>query len=206
MMTPTHMLVAAGVTTRKRMGPGLVALAFFAGFFPDLPMLVMVIWARWTGFTGNMWRAPDGLYWSVPWQTAISATHSFPIWAAVFAVGLYLYFRDRGSKWALALMVLGAGAFVHAVFDFPVHTTDAHAHFWPFSDWRFISGVSYYEPQHYGNIVSKVEIVIGAAMTVLIFRRFRSWWVRGFSLFLCLPYVLELIPREWLFRAHQFLF
>lgn len=206
MMTPTHMLVAAGVTTRRDFKRWQIALAYFAGFFPDAAVFAMVVWARATGFDGNLWRQPDGLYWVDPWQIMTTITNSFPLWLLVLGLGYWLWRRGNHRDWAIALMVLGGGCLLHAALDFPVHTSDAHVHFWPFSDWRFISGVSYYQPQHYGSIVSKIEIVIGAAMVVLIFRRFKGLWVRGFTLLLCLPYLLELIPREWTFRVFQFLF
>lgn len=49
---------------------------------------------------------------------------------------------------------------VHCLIDLPVHHDDAHRHFFPFSEYRFFSPVSYWDPQHFGNYVLTVEIVL----------------------------------------------
>ncbi len=47
--------------------------------------------------------------------------------------------------------------------DLPVHHDDGHRHFFPLSDWRFASPVSYWDPEHYGRIVGTAEAVFVVA-------------------------------------------
>ena len=68
---------------------------------------------------------------------------------------------------------------MHSLLDLPVHNDDAHRHFFPFSDYRFISPFSYWDVNHYGAIVAFVEMSLVLASTVYLFSAFRSYWVRG---------------------------
>lgn len=217
MMTMTHMLVAAAATTRSNSTKTQVGLAWLAGCFADLSVVAMVIYARLTGFEGNMWRKPAGLYWVEPWQFFSAVTNSIPLYAAILLLGYVLYRRAQlgiaqgepasgGTKWAQALMIFGGGALLHVLFDFPVHTDDAHVHFWPFTEWRFNSGVSYYQPSNYGNVVGWIQLFIGLFCLGVLIRRFKTWPVIAFAVFLVLPHLLQLIPREWRFAFFQFFF
>ena len=40
---------------------------------------------------------------------------------------------------------------------------DAHRHFYPLSDYRFISLVSYWDPRHYGTVAMPAELLTVAA-------------------------------------------
>ncbi len=83
------------------------------------------------------------------------AAHSFPL------LGLaWLAARYAGRPTAAAFL---ASMFLHACFDFPLHHDDAHHHFFPFSDWRFLSPVSYWDPAWHGQIVASLELVLVAA-------------------------------------------
>lgn len=216
MMTMTHMLVAAAATTRAKSSKTQIGLAWLAGTFPDLSVVAMVIYARFVGFEGNMWRQPDGLYWVEPWQFFSAVTNSIPLYAVILLAGYLLYRRVQlkiaqgepstaAVKVSQALMIFGGGALLHVLFDFPVHTDDAHVHFWPLTDWRFYSNVSYYQPSNYGDIVGWVQLVLAVAMLVILMRRFKTWPVIAFSIFLVLPHLLQIIPREWMFAMFQFM-
>ena len=89
-----------------------------------------------------------------------------------------------------------------ATVDFLVHREDAHAHFWPLTKWKFISPVSYWDANHYGNIVGLIEIGIAAAMIAVLWRRFKSNWVRlGLGLaiisYVALPMCLLAMPHHY---------
>lgn len=193
MMTTSHMLMAAGATTRPGMRGWLITLGWLGGFVPDSSMFAMVAAARMNLTpTSNLWRRPDGLYWVDPWATLSDLLHSIPIWGAVLLLGLLLW-RLAGGKWAtagLACIVFGAGALLHSIADLLTHTNDAHAHFLPFSDWRFSSPVSYYQRAHYGEIFRIFEMTLDAALAIYLVVRFKQWSVRILAVLLAVPALL----------------
>ena len=193
MVTTTHMLMAAFATTRPRMRAWMVFLGWFGGFFPDMPMFLMVGASRMMDGPVNLWREPDGLYWTDPWKTITDLGHSLPIWTALCLLGWLMWQRgrDKISVAGQALLVFSAGALIHSIVDFFVHTDDAHAQLLPFTDWRFHSPVSYYQPQHFGREVTFIELGFCVFATWWMFRHFRSWTVRGLSVLMIVPALLH---------------
>ena len=88
-----------------------------------------------------------------------------------------------------ALAIFAIAALLHIAGDLPVHADDAHRHFWPLSDWRFHSPVSYWNPDQGGAWFSFTEAAIGIGAAVLLFRRFRSVWVRAMTMLAITAYV-----------------
>ncbi|NIR16188.1 MAG: hypothetical protein GWN86_20595 [Desulfobacterales bacterium] len=70
-------------------------------------------------------------------------------------------------------------ALVSAIQDVFVHHDDAHAHFFPFSDYRFESPVSYWDPTHYGWYASTAEVILVLAASVWTYRRLETRWGKG---------------------------
>jgi hypothetical protein len=168
MMTPTHVLIGSGLLS-KRASPAVNWAAGLGGLMPDLPMYFLFAWDRFVAGIPErlIWQER---YWTDTWQLPVGLTHSFPVFAVVLGLGLY---------WRNAVVSAFAGAtLLHAGVDFVVHHDDAHMQFLPLSRWKYESPFSYYDPQYYGNIVSKVELLIAVAMIVLLWRRFPSLWVR----------------------------
>jgi hypothetical protein len=168
MMTPTHVLIGSGLLSRRN-STAVNWAAALGGLMPDVPMFVLFAWDRFVmGLPeGAIW---DGRYDTDAWQIPAGLSHSFPLYAAILAVGLF---------WRQAVVIAySAASLLHAGVDFLVHHEDAHMQFLPFSRWKFISPVSYYDPQHYGNIASKIELAIAISMIVPLWRRFPSLWVR----------------------------
>ncbi len=63
----------------------------------------------------------------------------------------------------------------HTVVDFLTHVDDLRLLFWPLSDWRWASPVSYYNPRYYGRefmLVSHASMLV--IMAVLLRRRLRE--------------------------------
>ena len=193
MVTTTHMLMAAFATTRPRMKGWMVFLGWFGGFFPDFPMFLMVGMSRMMVGPVNLWRQPDGLYWTDPWRTMTGLSHSLPIWTALALCG-WLVMRRATGRLALAgqaVLVFSAGALLHAVCDFFVHTDDAHAQLLPFSDWRFHSPVSYYQAAHFGREFSVLELGFCLIAGWIVFRAFSSWTVRTLVIVMVVPVLLH---------------
>lgn len=111
------------------------------------------------------------LYFSETWQTAVTVGNAAPLYALISAVGAL----SRQAATAL----FGVSALIHIALDFPLHAGDAHAHFWPITDWRFESPLSYWNPAYHGDLVHLVEAGLSLVLTLVLWRRFRSWPVRG---------------------------
>ena len=92
-----------------------------------------------------------------------------------------------GALPALALFALAA--LLHLACDLPVHADDAHRHFWPLTDWRFHSPVSYWNPAQGGDWFVFVEAALGIVAAVVLFRRFRALWVRALTVLAITAYV-----------------
>jgi hypothetical protein len=68
---------------------------------------------------------------------------------------------------------------LHSLGDLPVHNDDAHRHFFPFSNYRFISPISYWDRKHYGSIVSLVEMLLVLLSTYRVFGLVNSYAGKG---------------------------
>ncbi|SFZ81392.1 hypothetical protein SAMN02983003_0474 [Devosia enhydra] len=192
MITPTHMLVAGVLVARPADRPWQQAAAWFGGFFPDMSVFLMVILVRLRVVEApNLWRAPDGLYWQEPWQAISAISNSIPMWAALTVAGAFAARRLAGRWQPLAhgLMLFALGALLHVLLDLPVHADDAHIHFWPFSDWRFHSPISYYQRAFHGELVGMIEAGLAVGLAALIIWRFRAWPVRLLAVALLVPHV-----------------
>ena len=51
---------------------------------------------------------------------------------------------------------------------------DAHRHFYPLSDYRFISLVSYWDPRHYGTVAMPAELLTVLLLSVVVWKIVRS--------------------------------
>ena len=167
MQTPTHVLIAAAAFAR----PGIArinAAALAGGFLPDA--FLFAVWgaSKIAGVPENdLWTS---VYWSDGVQLGQAISNSFPLFALVLAGALLL--RSRTGA------VFAGAALIHLVCDFLLHANDAHQHFWPFSQWRFESPISYWDPAHFGAIVAVIEAALALALIVVLVRRFRRRWIR----------------------------
>ncbi len=194
MLTTTHVLIATAILTRTKFTRRQNLLVAFGGFFPDLSVFLMVLISRLPGFqVNNLWREPDGLYWQEPWQLISALSNSIPLYFVALMALLFLMRRDerRRSVW-LPLALFSAACLLHVLADFPVHADDAHVHFWPLSDGRFHSPVSYWQSQYYGDWVSAIETIVGIGLAAIMCRRFSSRLARAGIVALALPYLVAL--------------
>lgn len=195
MLTNTHILVGTALFARKKFSRWQNLAVVFGGLLPDLSVFVMVLVSRLPGFQGdNLWRRPDGLYWQEPWQALSMISNSAPLYAAMLILGFVLAKQNSGrwqSFW-VGFSLLGAACLAHVLLDFPVHADDAHIHFWPLTEARFHSPISYWDPRYFGHIVGALEAVAGLFIALILWRRFPTLWPRIGTVFLALPFVLSL--------------
>jgi|GEM_PF-320399 len=197
MLTTSHTLMAAVATTRPGMRPWLITTGWLGGFFPDVSMFFMVGAGR-VGMAGpNLWRAPDGAYWIDPWLSLSDYSHSIPIWTVILLAGLLMWKRGAGALAAtgLGILVFSGGALIHSIADFFTHAYDAHAHFKPLTDWRFVDGISYYRTGWFRTF----ETILGIAMAAWLFWRFRQWPVRILAVLMAAPPLLMQFVARMIF-------
>ena len=183
MNSPTHSLIALALLSKKNQSRRNWAV-FFGSIIPDA---VIYLWAPYQAFIrqrewSEIWNT---LYFEAPMQNFIAYVNSVPIYAALGITG-YLY---KDKPWGLLCLVFSLAALLHIAFDLPVHNHDAYRHFWPISDWRFYSPLSYYETAHHARWVSLVEAGIAAICIVILWRRFAKRWVKTILAGLGLLYV-----------------
>lgn len=164
MNTPAHVVVclaALGGGARRRHAGAIAAGALV----PDLPMFVFYLWQRlWVGLSEMaIWREA---YFRDAWQDFFDLFNSIPI-AAVLALAARAARRE-------GVALFFASMLVHQLVDLPLHVEDAHRHFFPFTDWRFASPVSYWDPAHYGALGSGLELVAVLVACAVLWQRTRA--------------------------------
>ena len=166
MQSPTHTLLALALLSKK--GDKKRNWAVFLGSI--IPDAAIYIWAPYQRFVNGeswqkIWRE---LYFQEPMQNLIAYFNSIPIYGALAVIGYVM----RAKTWGKVLLFFALAALTHMATDLPVHNHDAYRHFWPLSDWRFISPFSYYERDHHAGVVSLIEAAIAVISMVVLWRRF----------------------------------
>ena len=161
--------------------------AILGGVLPDVSLYVLA------GVSIFILSIPaeqvfNELYFSEMWQLVFSIDNSFILWAIGFAI--VLKFKHR------FLIALTSAALLHLLLDFTLHNDDARVHFWPSSDWRFISPLSYWDSRHHAIWVAPLEGLACAVATVYLLSGKLSLLIKaGFVLLL----VAEIyVIRSWI--------
>lgn len=171
-MTQTHLLLAAAILAhpgRKRRN----LAALLGALIPDLSIYALFALATFAGIPqATLWSET---YWSEPWQTLSKISNSAPLYATFMVFAFFLATPDDGrSRWQSLPVIFSLAALIHLLTDFTVHNEDAHIHFWPLSEWRFYSPLSYWDRDHYGTFVSLFEWALGLTLATVLFSRFKN--------------------------------
>ncbi|MEM9724106.1 MAG: metal-dependent hydrolase [Pseudomonadota bacterium] len=168
MNTPTHLLVAAAALGRPN-ARAVTTAALVGAMAPDFSLYFLTAWERFV-LGVDFQTIFDERYFSDTWQSIFAVDNSIPVYALILGVGLLL---RREWLWAFA-----AGALLHIALDLPLHHDDGRPHFWPFSDWVYVSPVSYWDSARYGNIVAPIEMAGALGLCALLWRRFSGLGAR----------------------------
>jgi hypothetical protein len=157
--TPAHLILSAVVLGRDRHRSHWRAIIAGA-LLPDLPMFGFYLYERlYIGQTESIiWST---LYFDSSWQNFFDLFNSLPLIAAGLAFAVY---RQSGPALAFFLSMT-----LHVAADLPLHGEDAHAHFFPITNWHFVSPVSYWDPAHFGVLFGGLEflgVLIGSAILI----------------------------------------
>jgi len=160
---------------------------FFGSLIPDI---AIYLWAPYQSIvngvsSSEMW---DKLYFEPPMQNLIAWFNSVPIYAALAIIG----FAARSKMWGKLLLFFALAALIHMATDLPVHAEDAYRHFWPITDWRFYSPLSYWDDDHHAGWVSRVEVVLALGCIAVLWYRFPRRFVKIVLGLLTLFYILVL--------------
>lgn len=129
------------------------------------------------------------MYFSPFWQQQAALTNSIPVYVLMALLGfLGLRYYHHLEIAARALLLLSLAALAHCVADLPLHVDDGHPHFWPFSDWVFVSPVSYWDSNHYAQYWHPIEMIMALICAAVLWRRFAAWSVRFAIVVLALSY------------------
>lgn len=168
MNTPAHLIFGLAAFAK----PDAQRVTFAAGMGALLPDLSLYLLAGTSLFVlGIPAETVFGeLYFSESWQLIFRIDNSFILWG--FGLGAALWWR---SDWGTALT---GAALLHLSLDFPLHHDDGRAHFWPLTDWIFQSPFSYWDRDHYADVIGPIEMVASAILCAVLWRRFRTLWSR----------------------------
>jgi hypothetical protein len=171
MNTPAHAVINLLLLSSKRghkPSHRRSAAIVFGALLPDLAIMVFYAWQLILGRSeSQIWTVE---YYRPFWQACIDSFNSIPL----ILLAMLLCWRAR----RYLLLALFSSMLLHVLGDLPLHHDDAHRHFWPFSDWRFASPVSYWDPAHYGRWASLLEFIAVFAAAAFMFRRhavLRPW-------------------------------
>ena len=159
----------------------IFAAVLIGAILPDLPIMLFYAWESLVinSAESEIWSE---LYFLSGWQNFFDTFNSLPLIAVLLALGIY--FKKQ------LISVLALSMALHVLLDLPFHHDDAHRHFFPFSDWRFFSPVSYWDPKYHGDIMHIVQIVIVIIGLVVLWLRHPGRLEKATLAFLGVGYLL----------------
>lgn len=182
MNTPSHAILNLFCLSKQSFPQANLPI-FIGAILPDIPIFVFYGWAKLIA------RLPEKQIWSETyyepfWQNIVAIFHSIPL----ALIGCLIAYK---IEWKLG-QILCLSLVLHSLLDLPVHNDDAHRHFFPFSNYRFISPISYWDPKHYGSIVSQIEIFLVLLATLPVFNLVQSWIGKGLLVAINIVYLFFL--------------
>ncbi len=165
MKTPSHAIINLAILAKPHLPQANLIIAL-GGILPDIPIFLFYFWAKYIA------RLPEATIWSKAYyepfvQNIVALFHSIPLAGIGWLIAYYLGWQS--------VQILFISTILHFLGDLPVHNDDAHRHFFPFSNYRFISPISYWDRKHYGSIVSLVEMLLVLLSTYRVFGLVNSY-------------------------------
>lgn len=189
MQTPGHIIINLGILGHRHR-PKWTLPIIIGAILPDVAIFWFYLWSRF--IQGHSERAIwDTLYFSPDWQNIFALFNSIPL--AFFGLCLALYYKRN------EIAILCTSILLHCLEDLPLHSDDGHRHFWPFSEFRFESHVSYWDPQHHGAWGAGLETTMVLVASYFLFRRARSRWEKGISILNVVIYVALYSAYLWFY-------
>ena len=160
MITTSHAILNAALLGRKEK-PTYHLAVILGSILPDLPMFIY--FAFYLLHHSKIHVTPAYINEYHYRQLWVDWGHSIPL-ALAGALLCYLFKFLPGLYFSL-------GMFLHSLEDLPVHSEYAHRHFLPFSNYRYFSPLSYWNPNYHANIVAPLEWLAVVISIAVLWRR-----------------------------------
>ena len=186
MNTPSHLVINLALLSQT-LAPNTLWAISVGAILPDVPIFIFYAVAK------GIYQLPEKQIWTEAYyqsmvQFWVALGHSFPL--AIVGLVVSLYWRS-GLGITFFASIIG-----HFLLDIPVHNDDAHRHFFPVSDFRFISPLSYWDVRHHARWVAAGEFLSVLALTPLVWQRSDNLYLRGGLVLLNAGYLL-IYPGFW---------
>ena len=175
MNTPTHAIVNLVILGKGESDKFNLAI-IIGSLLPDLPMFWFYFWVKFVEKlpSSQIWKEA---YFEPFWQNIFDIPNSIILCLIGVAISHWL----QKPFWKIMFISM----IIHCIFDFFVHNDDAHRHFLPLTNYRFISPFSYWDPRHHGKLVALGELILLIGSSLYLYPNYSSWWIKisllGFS-------------------------
>jgi membrane-bound metal-dependent hydrolase YbcI (DUF457 family) len=183
MQTYSHLLITAVFNEKlNEKGVAVASKALLLGSVtPDIPLILITIgFIAYTQFInpadaggGLFMDRYDQLYFTNPYWIASHNLFHAPLLILLYG-GIGFWRMKNGDRWGKMLFWFAIGCGLHSTLDIFTHVHDGPVLFFPF-DWRyrFSSPVSYWDPEHGGNIFAPLEHLLDVGILIYLFVKWR---------------------------------
>ena len=157
---------------------------------PDLPLTFTTIGCIIYDYLNGTLGGPESTvrilfrdwFFNNPWiKLQHNLFHSPLLDAFYILLGYWLW--KRGYKWGAWIFWFAIACMIHTLIDIPLHYDDGPLLLFPLNwSWRFMSPVSYWDPDHYGMQFTIFEhglILVLLVYLLIIYRQAIGGWFRA---------------------------
>ncbi len=132
---------------------------------PDIPMFLFFLIAALIlqQSRQTIWQES---YFQTNWQLFFNLFNSIPFFLLIALVA-YIYQKR-------SILLIAASGVLHALGDLPLHQEYAHAHFLPFTNWKFYSPITYWKTTNNGRIVKIIETLLVLLASIDLWKEIES--------------------------------
>jgi len=153
---------------KKHNIPYFHRLVVLGSILPDLPMALFFLIYTLLGVSQEtIW---EELYFTEIWQAFFNMFNSIPLFLGVVLIAIIIKNKS--------VFVFGIATLMHFLGDMFLHQEDGYAHFFPFSNYKYHSPVSYWNPEYFGGIFSVFEIFLILVLSIPLWKGLKNKWAR----------------------------
>ncbi len=154
---------------KKHRIPYFHRLVFLGSIMPDLPMFLFFAIYTFLGVSQNViWGE---LFFRSDWQALFNIFNSIPLFLIVVLIALLIKNKS--------VFVFAIANLMHFFVDMLLHQEDGRAHFFPLSEYKFHSPISYWNPEYFGGFFSVFETLLILILSVPLWKGLKNKWARA---------------------------